>query len=201
MLFDSVTTDQRKIIRKKRGKEGRDLEDIVSLLKSIDPETVPVFVARNLERLPPLSIDHLDCTKLLKDITKLQRDIDTVKTDYATNKQLEELRIDVHKMKYASLPQSPFANVNARRGAWMDNSGPSGLSICNTNDLENKSVDSETKISPKTQLNRTHDQFKKSLQPAPFKNKDAVYDITTAQWDKTFLTISKMVLAKVVVLI
>jgi hypothetical protein len=64
----------------------------------------------------------------------------------------------------------------------MYNSGPSGLSFNNMDDLEDKSAVSETKISPKTQLDKPHDLSKRSLQlqPSPFKNNDGVYNMKTA---------------------
>ncbi|KAI8427257.1 hypothetical protein MSG28_014850, partial [Choristoneura fumiferana] len=134
-LIDDTTlilsTDQRKISRKKSGKEARDLEDIVALLKSIESDKVPIFVARKLEKLPPLTLDHLDCTKLLKDLAKVQRELETIKSSYATITQLEELRLDINNMKYAPLPQAAFSAVNMKRGAWIHDSGPIGLSHCN----------------------------------------------------------------------
>lgn len=130
LLFDAVPTDQRKIQRKRKGKEVRDLDDIINLFKSSEPENIPVFVARQLEKLPPITFDHLDCTKLLKDLTRLQAEIEEVKATYTPLIQHEELRSEVQNMKYASLPPSPPCYINARRGgsAWGTESGPMGLS-------------------------------------------------------------------------
>lgn len=130
LLFDSVPTEHRKIRRKNKGKELRDLEDIITLLKSTDPDVIPVFVARRLEKLPPITFDHLDCTKLLKDLTRLQNDIENVKLSYVTHKELEAFRMELDKLKYVSLPSSPqFRNINSMRGAWNADSGPIGLSF------------------------------------------------------------------------
>jgi hypothetical protein len=75
-----MSTKLRKIVRKNKGKEERDIADIINLFKSADTEEMPVFVARQLERLPPITFDHLDCTKLLKDILKIQSDIAEMKS-------------------------------------------------------------------------------------------------------------------------
>ncbi|PZC80668.1 hypothetical protein B5X24_HaOG214069 [Helicoverpa armigera] len=130
LLFESLPAGQRKIIRKRKGKEGRDLDDIVGVFKSTDPEVIPIFVARVLEKLPPILFDHLDCTKLLKDITKLTSDVETMKNTYATVTQVEELRADICQLKHVSLPppNNPAAGyVNSRRGTWNMESGPIGM--------------------------------------------------------------------------
>lgn len=53
LLFESLAADQRKIIRKRKGKEERNIDDIICVLKSVDPDKIPIFVARELEKLPP----------------------------------------------------------------------------------------------------------------------------------------------------
>lgn len=40
LLFDSIPTNLRKIIRKNKGKEERDLSDIINLFKSADPDDI-----------------------------------------------------------------------------------------------------------------------------------------------------------------
>ncbi|KOB57915.1 Mutant cadherin [Operophtera brumata] len=82
LLFDSITTDIRKIMRKKKSerKTQRDLEDIITVLKSLDPESISIFVAKDLHRLPPVLFDHLDCSALLKDITLLKAQMESIKT-------------------------------------------------------------------------------------------------------------------------
>ncbi|XP_063636282.1 uncharacterized protein LOC134806823 [Cydia splendana] len=147
LLFESLSTGQRKIVRKRTGKEARDIDDIVTVMRAAEADTLPVFVARKLEKLPPLSFDHLDCTKLLKDIVKLQNDLDEIKSSYATKSELENVRVDMQNLKYASLPHTPFNAVNNRRGAWVHDSGPIGLvsqySHCNRESLDSDIVPSE----------------------------------------------------------
>lgn len=71
LLFDSVPNSKRKV-RKSKGKTVRDIDDIICLLKITDPELVPIFVARDLRKLPPVTFDHIDVTTLLKDIMVLK---------------------------------------------------------------------------------------------------------------------------------
>ncbi|KOB74179.1 Mutant cadherin, partial [Operophtera brumata] len=148
LLFDSIPTSQRKIDRKNKGKEERNLEDIINVLKTVDPDTVPLFVAHQLEKLPPMLFEHLDCSKILKELMRLRAEIEDVKNTYVTNSQLEELRSDMHHLNYASLPPSNV-NVNMKRGAWtldrsncMGNicldSGPMGLSQCSDSTLNDR---------------------------------------------------------------
>ncbi|KAF9797539.1 hypothetical protein SFRURICE_006374 [Spodoptera frugiperda] len=74
LLFESITTAKRKISRKRDGKSKRELHDIITLMKEVDPEEVPIFVARELHKLPPVTFDHIDVTRLLKDLLLLQSD-------------------------------------------------------------------------------------------------------------------------------
>ncbi|XP_063634948.1 uncharacterized protein LOC134805608 [Cydia splendana] len=129
LLFESLPTNKRKIQRKGDGKGQRDINDIVQLMKTTDPDMIPIFVARELEKLPPVTFDHLDCTKLLKDLVRLQADIDTVKSNYATLNDLEVLKSELLPMNRGSPPaRLSVCKVNNRRGAWCMDSGPVGLS-------------------------------------------------------------------------
>lgn len=131
LLFESLPTEKRKILRKRQGKENRDVEDIISLFKGTDPEVMPVFVARDLEKLPPILFDHVDVTKLLKDLLILQTELTDIKTKYVTTQQLDEMRTEmINKFSTShSTPPNTYRNIriNTKRGACLD-SGPMGLS-------------------------------------------------------------------------
>lgn len=150
LLFESIPTDKIKTNRKNKGKEGRDLVDILSLYKSTEPDLIPIFVARDLEKLPPILFDHLDCTKLLKDLLKVQSELDIVKANYVTKEQLSECRSELLQLRNDSLlPVSP-QNVNRRRGAWhLHDSGPVGLSHDINDSNINKSTLNEPLVSHK----------------------------------------------------
>ncbi|KAI8442108.1 hypothetical protein MSG28_005734 [Choristoneura fumiferana] len=87
LLFEALSTDQRNVLRKGTGKVKRDIDDILRVLRWADMDTLPVFVARQLEKLPPIDFDHLDCTKLLKDMAKLRSEIEVIKTSYAKDRK------------------------------------------------------------------------------------------------------------------
>ncbi|OWR44274.1 mutant cadherin [Danaus plexippus plexippus] len=83
LLFDAVPTKRMKV-RKKEEKSKRDLEDILDLLKSTDatdPERIPIFVAKELHRLPPITFDHVDVTRLLRDLNLLREHLNEIRND------------------------------------------------------------------------------------------------------------------------
>ncbi|XP_064076293.1 uncharacterized protein LOC135194609 [Vanessa tameamea] len=126
LLLESLPSDLRKTVRKGRGKENRLLHDIINVFKVTDPDVLPVFVARDLEKLPPITFDHLDVSKLLKDLMIVQAEIKSIKSTYATVEQLECVK---KECLIGKLPSPPFSTmaVNTKRGAYRD-SGPIGLS-------------------------------------------------------------------------
>lgn len=136
LLFDSITTaKKRNILRKRAGKSQRDLYDVISLFKQTDPEHVPIFVAKDLHLLPPLSFDHIDATRLLKDILVMQNDIKNIKETYVTDKQLNEIRGEMLQIKRTSNSDNTGINyINNKRGGGglidsycLLDSGPVGL--------------------------------------------------------------------------
>lgn len=127
LLFDAIPTDKRRILRKNKGKDGRDLGDILNLFKSTEPDLIPVFVAKDLDKLPPIMFDHLDCSKLLKDIATIKSEIAGIKTSYATQDSVSELKTEILRIRNYSLPPTSAFKVNTKRGAWVDNE-PVGLS-------------------------------------------------------------------------
>lgn len=133
LLFKSVKTQKRRIGRRKEGKSQRDVEDIIQLFKVTEPDQTPIFVARKLNCLPPISFDHLDATNLLKDILILKNDLRTIKESYVITSQLEQTREEMCGVKnFVSTVNRDYNNVNKRRGAafmesFMYDSGPMGL--------------------------------------------------------------------------
>lgn len=158
LLFDSVPNTRLKV-RKKEGKQQRDLEDIISLLKRVNPDEIPIFVARDLHKLPPVTFDHVDVTRLLKDILILQKELRHIKAHYSTKEDVEELKMKIENINFASIVNNRdygnnFDCVNKKRGAqlyesYMYDSGPVGLPPMH---LESTSDDLPGKIlSPKSQ--------------------------------------------------
>lgn len=134
LLFDSISTTLRKKSRKRSGKSLRNIEDIICVLKEAQPNEIPIFVAQELHKLPPVSFDHVDVTRLLKDIVKLQQDVKDIKEQYATTEHLDLLKSELKSVP--SLKEYEHNNVNTKRGAFSRtfdcHSGPMGLSpMCN----------------------------------------------------------------------
>lgn len=142
LLFDAVPGE--KIIRRKKDEKSRkDLQDIIDCLKkmdALDPETIPIFVAKELHKLPPVTFDHLDATRILRDILKLQDhmlliqdEMEAQRKEFVTREYLESFLQPVSGA--LSPPTSSFNiqnNVNNARGAcrlqsFECNSGPMGL--------------------------------------------------------------------------
>lgn len=137
LLFESVPVEKAKIKRKNKGKERRDLVDIVNVFKTVEPDLFPIFVAKNLERLPPILFDHLDCTKLLKDLLRMQTDLKEVTETYVTQAQLDEVKADILKMQNDSLIPASACKINTmKRGGWLLDSGPIGLSHVQNSSLD-----------------------------------------------------------------
>ncbi|CAG4979856.1 unnamed protein product [Colias eurytheme] len=138
LLFTSVKTTGRNINRKREGKTQREIEDIISLIKQKDPEELPIFVARGLQKLPPVTFDHLDATRILKDLILLKHEIETIKETYTHVDQFSRLQNEVINLQQASMvnyfERDNF--VNRKRGTtnrMLDSSelncesGPSGI--------------------------------------------------------------------------
>lgn len=116
LLFDSIPNSKRKT-RKSKGKKLRDIEDMVDLLKTTEQDIIPIFVARELHKLPPITWDHLDATKAIKELTILQKDVRYLKDNCALASQLAELQTELDNLKQVSLINNPYEFVNNRRGA------------------------------------------------------------------------------------
>lgn len=139
LLIDSIPDAKKKMPqRRKDGKKrmSRDLDDMICLLKSTDPEIFPVFVAKDLHVLPSVSFDHIDCTRLLKDISRLQTQVKTLQETCVTMDCFEILKQEMEHMKHASIVDNRSTHnlfVNKKRGACLQDdsyelsSGPVGL--------------------------------------------------------------------------
>lgn len=125
LLFASISTTVRHVSRRKN-KEQKDLEDIICAFKNTEPDNTPIFVAWQIHKLPPVTFNSLDSTRVLKDIVLLQSEIKCIKDTFATNEQLSYLKSELDNMKFASLVNVD-ENVNKRRGACLMDSGPIGF--------------------------------------------------------------------------
>lgn len=99
---------------------------MISIFKTIVPDQLPIFVAYDLHKLPPVCFDHVDVTKLLKDLFILRAEVSDIKSNYVTKSYLD----DVNRQLLTNRLSSPFLNSNVnmnRRGGYNLDSGPIGL--------------------------------------------------------------------------
>ncbi|XP_063536187.1 uncharacterized protein LOC134745969 [Cydia strobilella] len=149
LLFLSVPVRKRKINRRREGHQRRDIDDIIDLARETDPDKFPVFVAKDLHKLPPIDFDSVDLTSLLKDMVVLKNELQTIKARYVTQEQFENLEKTAMECRRISNESDPFyrnvshsnLNVNVRRGAYL-NSGPMGLHISSS--IENADEHNKT---------------------------------------------------------
>ncbi|CAH0402151.1 unnamed protein product [Chilo suppressalis] len=119
LLFRFVGKADKMPSRRRDGTE-KSVQDIITLLKETDPDDVPTFVAKELHKLPPVTFDRVDVTRLLKDINFLKATLaDVVNKLEDANNNIGELRAQVDLLSNnACASRSPEAsNVNTRRGA------------------------------------------------------------------------------------
>ena len=61
-------------------------------MNQINQNEIPIFVARNLTKLPPVTFNHVDVTRLLKDMVLLQREVATIRQIYVKEENLDVVR-------------------------------------------------------------------------------------------------------------
>lgn len=96
------------------------------MFKNADLQLLPIFVAKDLERLPPVTFDSVDATALLKSITLLKSELTQIKNDYVTKKHFEDLECKLYDGRYASLLSGQWVNTK-KRGTCVKDSGPMAL--------------------------------------------------------------------------
>lgn len=121
-LSDTANPKHVKLVtRQREGGASRSLRDIFRTFKEEDPDDVPTYVARDLNKLPPVTFDHVDVTTLLKDIVLLKAEIAKINGKLEASERVSnELRCELTLLRggqSASSASPPAAcNVNMRRG-------------------------------------------------------------------------------------
>ncbi len=82
-LFNLDVVEKRLIRRKGNNKKTSDAQDMLNVLIEISVPDLPLFVARDLANMPPLSVNHFD-------ISKFARDIDILRTELLLFKTAQE---------------------------------------------------------------------------------------------------------------
>ncbi|KOB73712.1 Mutant cadherin, partial [Operophtera brumata] len=72
--------------------EGRTWQKMQDIFKvenlETDPDDVPTFVVRDLHKLPAVTFDHVDVTRVLKDLVLLRADITNLRTKLENSEQI-----------------------------------------------------------------------------------------------------------------
>ena len=84
LLFDNVVTKRCFISRIGDAKKSMDVKDMIRVLLEIEVQDAPVFVVRNLENLPPLSLKNCDIVKLTRDLESIRSEIFLLKNNQET---------------------------------------------------------------------------------------------------------------------
>ncbi|PZC80998.1 hypothetical protein B5X24_HaOG213652 [Helicoverpa armigera] len=100
--------------RKGDGKNKRLLQDIIKVLKETETASLPIFVAKDLHRLPPVTFDYVDVTSLLKDILVLKQNIHCIQTDYAKASELFQLQQEIENIKSRQYQTQSEQNIGAK---------------------------------------------------------------------------------------
>lgn len=86
---------------------------MIAVFKTIDPDQLPVFVAYELHKLPPVCFDHVDVTKILKDLLILRAELNDIKNKSVTKNDIEvALKENNIIQSSANQLQNPIFNSN-----------------------------------------------------------------------------------------
>ncbi|XP_045458242.1 uncharacterized protein LOC123668553 [Melitaea cinxia] len=155
LLFVSTKTTQ-KLVSRRKNKKQKDLEDMISVFKTMDPEQIPIFVAYDLHKLPPICFDHVDVTKLLKDLLVLKSEINDIKDSYVTKSEFEEVKLHNEQLK------TPLSNLNLnnnlKRGYVKQNESDDTLRVQPTSVCTTMSPERISNASTYNALTRTHSE-------------------------------------------
>ncbi|KAI5635711.1 hypothetical protein NE865_11617 [Phthorimaea operculella] len=86
--------------RQGEGKKKRSLQDIINVVKEqASNQQLPVFVAKDLHRLPPVTFDYIDVSTLLREITCLKQDVHNIQCDYIRGRDIADIRDQVQNLQ------------------------------------------------------------------------------------------------------
>ncbi|KAM3961854.1 uncharacterized protein ACR2FA_004179 [Aphomia sociella] len=118
LLYQTLGKGDRIPSRRRDEKGERSLQDIISLLKETDPDDVPAFVAKQLHKLPPVTFDHVDVTRLLKDIITLKAGLVEVQLRLeASESTICDLRAELVSLKTKNASIGSIESANSPSAA------------------------------------------------------------------------------------
>ena len=115
ILFQTAFNDRdapRLIKRKGKDKSLNNIQDILNIFLEMSPQSVPCYVAKELSRLPPLSMNCFDVSSLVKEMESVKLHLLILQESHET---LMKAQID--KCQVRSSPESVSAEHHSPRSA------------------------------------------------------------------------------------
>ena len=112
MIRNVVEDDEKKRSRKGPNKKLISMKDILNIFLVLTLEELPLFVAQDLANLPPLSMDNVDMSSVIKDM-------ESIKNQMKIMQEIQESTLIVHaalcndKKREISVDQSPAPSTGA----------------------------------------------------------------------------------------
>ena len=72
MACVTLSEDDKRSGRRRANLKEVHMKDMVSILLKIKPDDVPVFLARDLNNVPPMSLNNFDMSRIILDMEKLK---------------------------------------------------------------------------------------------------------------------------------
>lgn len=111
----------RKNIRKGDKKNASNISDIIKLLKETD--NLPTFVAKDLNRLPSVTFDHLDVSSLLQTLATMKNDMMTFKNE--TKSVITKLETEITELKKnQTISSNTFQYTDVPSVSFLTNTTP-----------------------------------------------------------------------------
>ncbi|KAF9793631.1 hypothetical protein SFRURICE_001990 [Spodoptera frugiperda] len=151
MLLFETTGKLDQMPSRRRDGTDKSVQDIINFMKATDPDDVPTFVAKQLHKLPPVTFDHVDVTRLLKDITSLKSSLAQMQCKLETSDAtIQELRAEIVLLRNAvsESRSQDEANVNTRRGAQNVSVSSFASAKLNSSPTANNEVDAPCPAAP-----------------------------------------------------
>ncbi|KAF9822734.1 hypothetical protein SFRURICE_001093 [Spodoptera frugiperda] len=152
MLLFQTTGKLDQMPSRRRDGTDKSVQDIITFMKATDPDDVPTFVAKELHKLPPVTFDHVDVTRLLKDITSLKSSLAQMQCKLeSSDATIQELRAEIVLLRNAvsESRSQDEANVNTRRGAQNVSVSSFASAKLNSSPSANNEVDAPCPAAPR----------------------------------------------------
>ncbi|CAG9122649.1 unnamed protein product [Plutella xylostella] len=89
VLYENISDSGRCILRKGDDKTKKNLKDVIKLFKDTHPDRQPIFVAQDLNKLPPVTFDYIDVTRLLKDLVTMKTELQNLRNDCVSKSEIK----------------------------------------------------------------------------------------------------------------